>query len=98
MNETRYSRDLRSTILELLPGSFVIRNDPTQFQGIPDILVLYENKWAMLEIKISADADHQPNQDYYIAKFNEMSFAAFIYPEVEEAVLSELQSAFGVGG
>ena len=70
--------------------------DPNEIQGIPDLLVLYENKWAALEGKKSANAPHRPNQDYYVNLMNKMSFASFIYPENKEEVLYELQQAFRI--
>lgn len=48
----------------------------------------------MLEVKKSANAAHQPNQDYYVEKMNLMSFARFIYPENKKEVLHELQQSF----
>jgi hypothetical protein len=50
--------------------------------------------WATLECKSSEDASTQPNQEYYIERLGEMSFAAYIYPENEEEVLNALQQAF----
>lgn len=63
-------------------------------QGFPDLLILYGNKWAALECKRSRSATHQPNQDYWVDIMNDMSFAAFIYPENEKEVLYELERAF----
>ena len=83
-------RELRSRF----PGCVIIKNDPTYIQGMPDLLILYENKWAMLEVKKSSRAPHQPNQDFYIDKLNQMSFAAFIFPENYEEVLDGLQQTF----
>jgi hypothetical protein len=48
----------------------------------------------MLEVKDSAKAKEQPNQDYYLKRFGDMSFAAKIFPENEEEVLTALQKAF----
>ena len=73
-----------------------MKNDPTYIQGIPDLIVLYKNKWAMLECKRSKKERHRPNQDYYIEKMGKMSYASFIYPENKEEVLNELQRAFGI--
>lgn len=96
MNETQYQKKLMKKIADLIPDSLVLKQDPQQVQGIPDILVLHKNKWAMLEVKVSADAPTQPNQPYYVDALSEMSFASFIYPENEEEVLGELQRALGV--
>lgn len=76
------------------PGCIILRNDPhSNPTGTPDITVLYGDRWASLEIKGSEKAHHQPNQGFYVDKMDGMSYAAFIYPENEERVFSELQSA-----
>lgn len=77
----------------MFPGCIVTKMDPTDIQGMPDLLILYKNKWATLELKRSRNATHQPNQDYYVDKMNEMSFSRFIFPENEEEVLHELQQS-----
>lgn len=94
MAESRYQAQLRKTISHLLPGCVILKNDEQQIQGIPDLLVLYRKKWAMLEVKASKDSPARPNQDYWVRFFDRMSFAAFIYPENEEDVLRDLQHAF----
>lgn len=71
----------------------VIKNDANYIQGFPDLLVLYKNKWAALEVKKEAKAHHQPNQDYYIRTLGEMSFASFIFPENKEEVLNAMEQA-----
>jgi hypothetical protein len=68
--------------------------DSGYIQGIPDLLILYKNKWAVLECKKSAKATKQPNQEHYVGLLNEMSFSRFIYPENKEEVLSDLLKAF----
>ncbi len=92
--ENRYQARLIKRILREFVGSVVIKNDPGYQQGILDLTVLFEDMWAMLEVKISADAPVRPNQEYYVDLFNSMSFAAFIYPENEEDVLRALQQTF----
>ena len=91
MLENKFKTNLIKKIEKRLPGSIVVHLDPTEIQGIPDLLVLYGDTWAALEGKKEANASHQPNQDYYIDLMNKMSFAAFIFPENEEEVLNELQ-------
>lgn len=94
-SETKYQADLVKKIKTMFPGCFVTRTDPRRDQGIPDILILFGDKWAMLEVKRSANEPTRPNQEYHVNRFNNLSFASFIYPENEEEVLSGLQSAFG---
>lgn len=98
MRESAYQLKLIERIQALLPGCCVIRNDPKDIQGIPDLLILQGPFWAMLEVKTGACATIQPNQEYYIEWFNRMSFGAFIYPENEEDVLHALQQALGTRG
>lgn len=72
-----------------------MKNDPNYIQGIPDLIVLWENRWAALEVKRSTKASHRPNQEYYVDKMDNMSFARFIYPQNKEEVLDEVQQSFG---
>lgn len=94
MKERDFQRDLIRELKDIFPGSIVLKTDPTYLQGIPDLLILFENKWAALECKRSSDSSKQPNQEFYISKMDEMSFASFISPENKEEVLDELQQAF----
>ena len=94
MLERNYQRQLKATIEVRFPGCAVLKQDSSYLQGIPDLLVLWHDMWAMLEVKGSADAIEQPNQRHYVEVFDNMSFAAFIYPENEEEVLDALQYAF----
>ena len=94
MLESNFQGKLISELKCLFDGCIVIKNDPNYIQGIPDLIVLYKNKWAALECKKSVSAKKQPNQEYYIGRMNDMSFSRFICPENKEEVLSELQQAF----
>lgn len=95
--ERDYQAKLIKSIKAILPGCMVLKNDPTYIQGIPDLTILYNNKWATLECKRSDKESHRPNQDYYVSIMDEMSFSRFICPENEKEVLNELQSALRSG-
>jgi hypothetical protein len=91
--EGRFQDRLHERLYELFPGCKIFKMD--QHQGIPDLLVLWKDKWAMLECKAWRRAHKQPNQDYWVEHYGEMSFSRFINPENMEEVLDELQQAFG---
>jgi hypothetical protein len=93
--ESAYRLDLCKRIEKLLPDCVILRLPPDQYQGIPDLLILFEDKWASLEVKMAKDSDKQPNQDFYVELFNNMSFASFIYPDIEEQVLQDLVEKMG---
>lgn len=90
--ESGFQDRLRDELKDLFPGCMIFKMD--QIQGIPDLLVLYEDRWAMLECKKSAKATRRPNQEYYVDLLNEMSFSRFIYPENKDEVLDELYAYF----
>lgn len=94
MTERQYQAQLIRKIKKLFPGCMVLKNDSAYMQGIPDLLVLYRDKWAALEVKASEQARHQPNQKHYVSKMDRMSYASFIYPENEDRVLNEIQRSF----
>lgn len=93
--ESGFQDKLIQDLKTQFPGCMTFKMD--QVQGIPDILVLYKDKWAALEVKRSADAKRQPNQEYYVGLMNDMSFSRFIHPENKEAVLRELRETFEPG-
>lgn len=89
--ESGFQDRLIDILHERFPGCLTFKVDK---QGFPDLLILYCNKWAALECKRKRNADHQPNQDYWVDVMNRMSFAAFIFPENLEEVLNELEQSF----
>lgn len=94
MLENRFKTKLVAELRELFPGCIITHLDPNEIQGIPDLLILYKDRWAALEGKKTATASHRPNQAYYVDLMNRMSFAAFIYPENKDEVLDELYLHF----
>lgn len=97
MREGEYQNHIIRKLNHLFPGCFILKNDSSYLQGVPDLLVLFHDKWAMLEVKTSLASKFQPNQEYFIDVLDEMSFAAIVYPENEEVVLHALQHTFSVG-
>ena len=94
MRESAFQAGLKRELKAMFPGCIVTKMDSGDIQGIPDLLILYKNKWATLENKRSANASKRPNQEYYVNKMNKMSFSRFIYPENKEEVLNELRKTF----
>jgi hypothetical protein len=92
--ENKFKSDLVRELHDLYPEAIILKNDAASLQGIPDILILIDEFWAVLETKKNRTAHRQPNQEYYVEKLNDMSFASFIYPENKEEVLDELQQAY----
>lgn len=93
--ESDFKSSTLQDIRDRLPGCEILHNDANYIQGIPDTLVIYGPNYGFLEFKRASNSSKRVNQDYYIDKFNEMSYASFISPENKEAVLNELQSALG---
>lgn len=92
--ESDFQGSLIKELKKRYEGCMVLKNDPNYKQGIPDLTVLYRDRWAALECKRGEKEKHQPNQDYYVGKMNEMSYSAFIFPENKEQVLHELDALF----
>jgi hypothetical protein len=92
--ETKFRIDLVHELEDLFDGCIILLGNSSYIQGIPDILILWRDRWAALECKDRRTARKEPNQQYYVNKMNEMSFAAFVYPENKDDVLNDLQHAF----
>lgn len=98
MKESKFQRQLIDALTVRFPGCLILKNDANYIQGIPDLLLLYKEHWAMLECKQSAKSARRPNQEYYVKILNEMSFASFVYPENMEEVLDAIQRSFKAQG
>jgi hypothetical protein len=94
MTEAQFQSKLIKKLMKLFPGCEIQKLDVLYKQGFPDLLILWKDKWAVLEVKASSRAKSQPNQEFYIEKLGHMSFASYIYPDNEKEVLSALQQAF----
>lgn len=95
--ESDFQKKLIPELKKMFEGCFVFKLDCQRYQGIPDLLILYKDKWASLECKRGCKASKRPKQDYYVDLMNKLSFSRFISPENKEEVLHDLCKAFGVG-
>lgn len=93
MAESKFQAQLIKKLRRMFDGCIILKNDSSYLQGVPDLLILHGDRWAMLEVKDSYISPVQPNQHYYVDLMDSMSFAEFIYPENEAEVLHALQSA-----
>ena len=99
MRESRFQSGLIKYLKKRYNGCIVMKNDAGYIQGIPDLLVLYNDKWAALECKrdikaIEKSKVDQLSQHYYVERMDDMSFARYICPENKKEVLDELELAF----
>ena len=99
MRENSFQSGLIKELKSRFDGCIVMKNDAGYIYGIPDLLVLYEDKWAALECKrdikaVEKSKVKQPSQHYYVDRMNTMSYASYICPENKKEVLDELERAF----
>ncbi len=94
MKESDFQKQIKNELKNRFPGCIVKKNDPSDYQGFPDLLILFKNMWATLEVKRSKEAAHRPNQDLYVERLNKMGFSSFIFPENREDVMEALNEYF----
>lgn len=89
---------LKEEIRKRFKGCWIFKLDSSEYQGIPDLLILWNDRWAILEVKreppTGAKDYYRPNQEWYIEVFNDMSFSSVVYPENQEEVLDAIQQTF----
>ena len=93
--ERVFQANLIKELKKIFKGCIVLKVDGTNTpQGFPDLVIIYKKYWAALEVKKSAKAHKQPNQEYWVDFLNRASFSRFIYPENKEEVLNDLRKTF----
>lgn len=99
--ESRYQRKLIKRLKSEFPDCVILKNDAGYIDCIPDLTVFWGKHYALLEVKRSRKAfedsrkeDKRRNQEWYVNKFNNWSYASFVYPENEDQVISEMKEAF----
>ena len=93
MLEKDFQANFIKKLKRIFPGIMVLKNDAGYLQGVPDLTLLYNDRWAVIELKKKSNSTRRPNQRYYVDKLNEMSYAAFLQPSNEAEILKELQIA-----
>lgn len=96
MTESQFQLKLIKEIEESIPGSIALKGNSAFIQGFPDLVILLPNgRWCCLECKKSEDAEHQPNQDYYVEFLKQHGLAYFIFPKNKEEVMNDIQRSLG---
>lgn len=95
--ESEFQSWLIKQLRAMFPGCYILKNDSAYLTGVPDLLVLWQNRWATLEVKRSLREKYEPNQEYHIDMMNRMSFSAMICPENATEILYALQQSFRAG-
>lgn len=95
MLESQFQQSLIERLEKTFPGSIVMKNDPGYIQGIPDLTMLYKNKYFAFECKRSSTEKKRPNQQWYVDHINEMGGNAyFIHPDNVEEIIHDIQRVF----
>lgn len=99
--ESQFQKKLIKKLKDIFPGCVILKNDARYKDNIPDLTIFWKNHYALLEVKRDKESYEKSlkdisrkNQEYYINKFNEWSYASFVYPENVDQVLGELKEAF----
>lgn len=87
--ESSFQSEVIHELKRMWPDSVVRKNPPGYDNGFPDIVAYVGDTWGMFECKRSEHERHRPNQDWWVERLNEMSFARFIFPENKDEVLRE---------
>lgn len=95
MLESNFQKKVKEIFYEHFPHGIMLKMDPSQNQGFPDLLFLVNGRWGALEVKRSEKAPRRPNQEFWVETLNGLSYASFIYPENMEEVFDELDREFG---
>lgn len=95
MLESAFKTRATKWLRDHFPGCIIMKNDAGLLLGIPDMTILYRDKWALLEFKASASSAKQPLQDDYIQLSRQWSYGSFVYPENWQQVQLDLLNHFG---
>lgn len=108
LESTFQNKVLKKRLEKDFPGIIILKNDPVDNQGFPDLTLLYMGKYAILEVKKSREEyvleqgskeaymkdARRHNQRYYVDRIGEQAYANFVYPENLEEIIDDLQEYF----
>lgn len=79
---------------EIFPEMLWLKVDSTNRPGWPDVIFFVGHRYGVLEFKAERGSHRQPNQDYWVDRFNTMSYGRFVYPENVGEALDEILQTF----
>lgn len=95
MLESKFQSKLVEELRSTFPGIDVAKTDSSSVQGLADLILLYGDKFVILECKRSEHEKHQPNQDYYVNKYrNAGTPSCFVFPENKDETIERLKAYF----
>ena len=94
MLESKFEKDFCARVREELGRNRCHTLKLTVSKGIPDRLILFNDRYAMLEFKRDANAKVQPGQPGWVRHLDNIAFARFVYPDNGEQVYKELMEYF----
>ena len=61
--ESSFQKSLIDELRIIFPGAFITKLDPNYIQGTPDLLILWQDHWAVLECKKERKSKHHDEDD-----------------------------------
>ena len=61
--ESKFQKVFIDKVKERYPGSIALKNDSSYIQGFPDWTILYEDKWAVIEMKRERGEEKEQNKE-----------------------------------
>lgn len=78
--ESNFQADLKKEIETLFPGAVIMKNDPNDIQGIPDLTVIWRDHWAWLECKTRNKCSQTVEPRFLYSVCTPLFFRGFYLP------------------
>ena len=79
VKESDFQANTIKKLKVMFPGAIITKLDASYILGIPEVLILWGQRWAVFEFKKYVHATKRQNPDSYVDRMNTMSFARVIY-------------------